>query len=116
MECTINKVMGVVVVEPVGRLDFDSAKQFEDQLVAEITSAAVAGAGVAIDCSALGYVSSAGLRAFLVAARTAKSEATKLAVCGLSAGVQDVFEMSGFGRIITILSDRDAVLAEMGAS
>jgi hypothetical protein len=37
-------------------------------------------------------------------------------VCGLSAGVQDVFEMSGFGRIITILSDRDAVLAEMGAS
>jgi len=116
MDCTIEKFAGVTYAVAAGRLDFDSANDFQAKLVDAIADVAASGGALVIDCTELAYVSSAGLRSFLVAARTAKSKTVALAVCGLSAGVQDVFEMSGFNRIIVIRPDRAAALQELGVA
>jgi len=55
------------------------------------------------------YVSSAGLRAILIAAKQAQSAAGGVAVFGLQANVAQVFAISGFDNVVTIVaSEPDA--------
>jgi anti-anti-sigma factor len=55
------------------------------------------------------YVSSAGLRVILIAAKQAQSASGGVAVFGLQANVAQVFAISGFDKVITIAdSDADA--------
>ena len=57
---------------------------------------------VAADLAALDYISSAGLRALIQAARAAQAKDVEFAVCSLSAPVQKVFNMSGMQHIMRI--------------
>ena len=96
-----------------GRLDFDAAAGFQQAI-----EQAVAGGGnkpkaVVIDCSKLDYVSSAGLRSFLVGARAAKSAGVTCVVCSLSNAVREVFTVSGFNRLIEEHADRAAAFAKV---
>jgi anti-sigma regulatory factor (Ser/Thr protein kinase) len=61
-----------------------------------------------IDCCALDYVSSAGLRVFLVAARAAARAGITFALCALTPAVREVFELSGFARLMAVHADRAA--------
>ena len=62
------------------------------------------------DFTNLGYISSAGLRVLLVAARECQSRDGKFVFCGLSKMVAEVFEISGFDKILTVLASRDEAL------
>ena len=55
---------------------------------------------VLIDFSALNYISSAGLRLILVAAKRARQVGGRLILCGLTPSVREVFEISGFLKIM----------------
>ena len=59
-----------------------------------------AGDRVLMDLSALSYISSAGLRLMVVAAKRARQVGGQLILCGLSPTVRDVFEISGFLKIM----------------
>ncbi len=109
MNIRIESIGEATVVIPEGRLDFGSAAGFEKQLGQ--TLAGKAPAALIIDCAGLEYVSSAGLRAFLIAARGAQRAGVRFALCGLQPPVREVFDLSGFSRIITIFADRAAALA-----
>jgi len=98
----------------IGRLDFEAAGGFQKDLEASVSAAAADGNAVLIDCSALEYVSSAGLRVFLVGARAAKAANVPFAVYALTASVKEVFDVSGFGRIIDVLFDRAGALEKVG--
>ena len=65
-----------------------------------------------IDCAALDYVSSAGLRAVLLVARAAQRAHVPFALCGLQPAVREVFDLSGFSRIIVVAPDRATALAQ----
>jgi anti-anti-sigma factor len=91
-----------------GRLDFGAATAFQRDLERALGAA---GQVVIVDCAALDYVSSAGLRAFLQVARAAQRARTAFALCALKPVVREVFELSGFNRIITVYADRTAALA-----
>jgi serine/threonine-protein kinase RsbW len=97
------------IVAAEGRLDFRAAAAFQEQL--ETLLAAGAGRAVLLDCAGLDYVSSAGLRALLVAARAAQRFGSSFALCALRPAVREVLELSGFSRILTVHADRDAALA-----
>jgi anti-anti-sigma factor len=71
--------------------------------------------GMIIDCAALDYVSSAGLRVFLLVARGAKRAGVALALCSLKPAVREIFDVSGFSQIIAVHADRAAALAQMPA-
>lgn len=100
------------VVIPSGRLDFGAAASFQSELEKAL---AARPAGIIIDCGGLEYVSSAGLRVFLLVAREAKRAAVALAVCSLKPAVKEVFHVSGFNQMIAVCADRAAALAKMPA-
>jgi anti-anti-sigma factor len=108
MDMTQERDGDVVVVRLSGRLDSSAAPGAEERL-----SAAVAGAAprIAIDMSALTYVSSAGLRVLLVAAKKVQQQNGKLALGGLAENVRAVFAATGFDTIIAIESDATAAIA-----
>jgi serine/threonine-protein kinase RsbW len=100
------------LVIPEGRLDFGAAAAFQLQLEQALAGAGTAPATVIIDGTALDYVSSAGLRIFLLAARAAQRAGISFALCALKPAVRDVFDLSGFSRIIAVYADRPTALAQ----
>jgi len=99
------------LVIPEGRLDFGAAAGFQQQVDDALAGSGTAPAVVIIDCTALDYVSSAGLRVFLLAARASQRAGIAFALCALQPAVREVFELSGFSRIITVHADRPTALA-----
>jgi anti-sigma B factor antagonist len=101
------------LVIPEGRLDFGAATGFQAQLEQVLADTRTAPVALIIDCAGLEYVSSAGLRVFLLAARTAQRAGLRFAICSLQPAVREVFELSGFSRIIAVHTDRAAALAPL---
>jgi anti-anti-sigma factor len=86
------------VVTVQGRADGECA----DELEAALRTAIGGNARVAADLAGLDYISSAGLRALLEAARAAQSKGAQFAICSPKPGVKRVFEISGLHRILQI--------------
>lgn len=88
-----------LVVYCEGRVDSTNANIFEEKL------AAIVGEGqnkFIIDFSKIAFVSSAGLRVLLIAAKKVKPNGGAIILTGLSPEVQEVFDISGFTSIFTI--------------
>lgn len=95
---------GVLILGLEGRLDATSSKMFEEKIVATIDAGET---GIVIDLSQVDYISSAGLRVFLVASKRLNPAGGKLVLCSLQEPVKQVFEIVGFFSILSIHSSRD---------
>ncbi len=96
-----------ITVSPSGRLDSSTAAAFDAQireLLAEGTPALL------IDFTQLDYISSAGLRVVLFAAKRLQAGGGKLVICGLSEPIAHVFKLSGFLMALNVVPDRAAAL------
>ena len=100
------------LVIPEGRLDFAAAAHFEQRLAEALDVAGASGAALIVDCAWLEYVSSAGLRTFLVTARAAERAGVMFALAALTPAVREVFELSGFNRMIPLHADRRTALEQ----
>jgi anti-sigma B factor antagonist len=89
---------GWCVVGVAGRADSEGAGDLEAQLRDAVSKHAK----VAADISAVDYISSAGLRALIMAARAAQAGNVEFAICSPTAQVRQVFEISGLEQILTI--------------
>ena len=96
MEITIKSVDNRSVVAVNGRLDTNTAMELETALNGVLASELV------LDCSALEYVSSAGLRVILAAHKRLAADGKRLLISGVRAEVRSVFDMTGFSRILNI--------------
>jgi anti-sigma B factor antagonist len=106
--------LGLVTVMTVqGRLDFGAAAGFQTQIERCLADAEAKRGGVIIDCAELDYVSSAGLRVFLMAARAAQRAGLSFSICALKPAVREVFDLSGFSRVIAVYADSAAALAHV---
>lgn len=83
-----------------GRIDTTNADDFQQQLmkVAEVDRAEVT-----IDCSALDYTSSQGLRVFLMLQKAVSARGGKLTLSKMQSQVKEVFDITGFSSIIKIV-------------
>lgn len=61
----------------------------------------------------LNYISSAGLRVFLMAARDLQAQGGKAVFCNLSDPIRQVFEITGFDKILSVQGDRGEALAAL---
>jgi anti-anti-sigma factor len=100
----------VAVVSAGGRLDFSAAAGFQ-ALLEPLSAKGSDASALVVDCAGLEYVSSAGLRVFLLAAKNAQRTGRYFAVCALQPAVREVFELSGFNRVIALHPDRAAALS-----
>lgn len=111
MHITVEEAGGVCLLIPQGRLDSVSAPEFDqviDQNLAQEQRAFL------VDFTQLEYISSAGLRSLLMLAKKLKPMQGKLALCGLSALIEEVFEVSGFKQLFSICADRSQALELLG--
>ena len=107
MEIQEETIGSATILVPLSRVDSATAKAFEARVIAAV------GTGVArivIDFSRLDYISSAGLRVVLVGAKMTRAP-RKFALCGMKPQIREVFDVSGFSKILAIHPDRDAALA-----
>ncbi|MEJ2102217.1 MAG: STAS domain-containing protein [Desulfobacterales bacterium] len=63
-----------------------------------------------IDFKNLDYISSAGLRVILKAAKALKREDGKIMLCDMQDYVKEVFEIAGFDSFLPIVSKMDDAL------
>ncbi len=108
MEAIESRSGKVAIIDVRGRVDSNTARAFEEKLLGAVSSAQPV---LVVDCTELDYVSSAGLRVLLMAAKKVKAAKGKLALCGLKPHVQEVFDVSGFSSIFAIHAAREAALA-----
>ena len=94
-----------------GRVDASNAARLESDLLAAIEQS---GPALIIDLAQLSYMSSAGLRVMLVAAKRAKAGGGKAVIQGAQPAVAEVLKMSGFDRIIPLAADETAARAHFG--
>jgi anti-anti-sigma factor len=104
----MNDTTHPVLLAPAGRLDANTSGQFEKEVMEQLSLAAD---GMVMDFSGLGYVSSAGLRVVLLAAKKVKAAGGTFVLCGLSTSISEVFKISGFLKILTVEPDRAGALA-----
>ncbi len=109
MEFQKAKEGAALVLAVTGRLDTLTAPQFE----AECAACADAGdTRIVVDLSGLEYISSAGLRSILGAAKKLKSLGGGISFCGLSGIVAEVFTVSGFVKLLPVFPTRQEALAK----
>ena len=96
---TIEKTMTgtTAAMKIVGRLDTPTAPELE----ATIDSCAAGIKELVLDCSALEYVSSAGLRVILKAQKLMNAQGT-MKLTHVNETIMEVFDITGFADILTI--------------
>ncbi|MGD9535637.1 MAG: STAS domain-containing protein [Alphaproteobacteria bacterium] len=110
MELEEESQRGATIVTVSGRIDSANAKQFEEALMSRLSAVA---SSVLLDLSRLQYISSAGLRVILLAAKQQQASQRSFALCSLTPMIKEVFEVSGFNRILGIYPSRDEALAAL---
>jgi anti-anti-sigma factor len=102
----------VVVLSPKGRVDHASAEGLKTELAPHLARCAPGQDQVVLDFAGVEYISSAGLRVLMLAAKQAKAQGGFLAVAAVQPLVQEILEISKFTLVIRTLSSvRDAVAA-----
>ncbi len=99
MEIAVSDVGEVKVVRIEGKLDTQSSPDALAQLTQLIDQGATK---LVVNFEKLDYISSAGLRILLAAAKQLKGNSGKLRICSLNEVVQEVFDISGFTTILTV--------------
>jgi anti-sigma B factor antagonist len=99
MEIIQKEENGIVSISIIGRLDADSSPEAEkvvkDALEGQTTR-------VLFNLASLEYLSSAGLRVLLGAAKEMRRKDGKIVLCALNEFVKEIFEVSGFQSLIPI--------------
>jgi anti-sigma B factor antagonist len=95
-----DRIVGdIAVVAVEGRLDANTSSVLEAKFLQLVDQGSLK---FIFDLSKLDYVSSAGLRILLVAAKKMKAMKGKLALIQMTDNVKEVFDMSGFSAIFSI--------------
>ena len=88
----------------VGEVDASSSIQLDSAINAEVSGGTKK---LLIDCTALDYISSAGLGVFMSYIEEVKIQGASMAICGLNEKVQNVFQILGLDQLLNIYPDRE---------
>ena len=99
MEITEEGRADVVILRVIGKLDASTAKALEDRILPLIASGR---SKLVVELSQLDYISSAGLRIFLLAAKRMDEAKGKIILCSLKDSVRQVFEIAGFSSFLNL--------------
>lgn len=104
MNISKKETKGIPIVALSGRLDAVTAPELESVLEG------AAGGHLVLCLDELQYISSAGLRVILAAAKRQRGSGGVLHIAGLQESVGKVFEISGFNTIFSIFDSEDEAI------
>ena len=111
MDLKEEQVGGVTVLQVTGRLDSTTSPALGERLSGILDAGK---ARLLVDFSQLEYISSAGFRVLLQAAKRADQNAAKLVLCGVSGKVRQLFDLGGFLDLFSITATRGEGLTAAG--
>ena len=100
MEVIINNELEKTLVVLKGRIDTTNADQFQQEIAPLMEGEKP---NIEIDCTDLEYTSSQGLRSFLLLQKSVNARQGKMVLRNMNPMVKEVFDITGFSNIITIL-------------
>lgn len=101
MEVVEKRQNGICVLGLLGRLDSNTSPEFEKKIFGVIEDGT---RNVIVDFESLDYISSAGLRVLLKAAKELKRSDGKIVLCSMKEYIKEVFEIAGFVSLFPIVS------------
>lgn len=99
MKISPRRFANALVLQVDGRLDQDTCDVFKADLLGHVEKSALEGAAIVLDLSGLEYVSSAGLRCFMLASRQAKAQRGRILVASMQPMVAEIFQISHFNLL-----------------
>lgn len=99
MEMSAERERGAVIARASGRIDSSNSREFHSDLEAVVSDNDSA---VVLNFEDVSYISSAGMRVILLAAKSLQSSGTKFVLCSMDESIREVFKISGFDKIIPI--------------
>ncbi len=112
MEIKTERRDSTLIAKAAGRIDGINANDFESSLRHAIKDSDRA---MVLDLAAISYISSAGLRAILITAKALSRRNAKFALSSPTEPIREVFEISGFDKIIAIHGSSTEALAAVGS-
>ena len=100
-----------LVLFPAGRLDSVTSNELEKHVASRLDAGE---RRLVVDLAGVEYISSAGLRVLLMAAKRLKEPPAALVLCGLGPSVRTVLELAGFLPLFVIEPGREQALARLG--
>ncbi len=100
MDVTINKQDQKTFVTLNGRVDTTNAEQFQQDIASLMEGD---NPDIDFDCTGMTYTSSQGLRIFLMLQKSVIARKGKMVMRNMSPMVKEVFDITGFTNIITII-------------
>ena len=110
MQITVTTQDGVIIAVLVGRMDAMTTVEFDRWFSEQLTCGETR---LVLDLQGLEYISSAGLRSLLAAAKQIKTKNGSLLLCQLVGTVEEVFRISGFLAIFKTFGSVDEALKSL---
>ena len=107
MDISEDRKADLVILALSGKLDATTAKTFEDRILGVINGGTQR---LVVDLSQLDYVSSSGLRVFILAAKRLQTVDGKIVLCSMKDHVRQVFDLAGFSSMLSIYASRDEAI------
>ena len=95
----------ILVLSPVGRIDHATSEDFRNSLGRFVDRCTKDGDSLVLDLAGIDYVSSAGLRSFMLANKQAKAQGGVIVVAAMQPVVKEIFEISRFTLIFETFDD-----------
>lgn len=108
MEINTNEVAGVTFVKLKGDIKSTTSGEVMDALVGLVKGGSNK---LLINLEGVDFISSAGLRSILVAAKLLKNSNGQMRICGANESVRKVLETSGFTSLVALYTDESEALA-----
>jgi anti-anti-sigma factor len=112
MKIIERRVGETLVIALEGRLDGITCPAMQRYLVEVIDRG---DSRILLDCERLAYISSAGLRVLLIAAKSLRTRVGVIALSGLQYHVREVIEIAGFNILIPIFDQKEDAIAALEA-
>ena len=104
LKVTVQRYADVIVLVVSGRVDYLNAEAFKDALMPHVAECGQGKDQLLLDLSTLEYISSAGLRVLMIAAKDARARQGHLLAVSLQPVVFEIFEISRFNLIFDIFN------------
>ena len=97
----------VTILAPTGRIDTTTSRPLEEGIRRVVDDGA---RDLVIDFGNVDYISSAGLRVFLVLAKRLRDLQGRLVLCGMREPVRQVFHLAGFMPLFRVEASLDGMM------
>lgn len=108
MELQFNTKDDVTIAYVEGRVDTTNYNEFENKISDKI---AEADGDFIINCKGLNFISSSGLRVFLITQKKLLAAKRKLFLTNMQPAIKEIFDISGFSKIFTIYDTEEEAIS-----